>query len=73
MITDPFPRALVLGRKELMALMSLDKSEMYEFLKHPPEGFPPPMALGKNKNGKPRLRWDKWKVYSWWEVFRKES
>lgn len=43
----------------------MDKSTLYFWLSKPPPGFPLPIMLGKQRNGKPLHRWRKWDVYAW--------
>ena len=67
---DPYPRRALLSQKELMAMLSMDRSTWYEFRADPTAGFPAPVQVGRGKNGKPRLRWRKWQVIAWLEGLR---
>lgn len=68
--SDPYPRQELLGPKELMSLLAMDRSTWYEFLQDPTTRFPPAVVVGKTKNGKPRLRWRKWQVYAWIDLLQ---
>lgn len=65
MIADPYPRRELLGRKELMALLSMEATTFNEFLHDPTAGFPRPVAIGQTNNGYDRLKWKKLEVYAW--------
>jgi predicted DNA-binding transcriptional regulator AlpA len=64
-MVDPYPGRVMLGPKELMSLLSMDKSTWYEFLEDAGAGFPAPAQVGTTATGKDRRRWWKDEVYSW--------
>lgn len=62
---DPYPRRILLSPKELMVMLSMDRSTWYEFLADPTTGFPKPVIVGKTASGKARHRWRKIEVLAW--------
>lgn len=65
MFSDPYPRRLWLGRKEIMSLLGFDRSTWYEFRRDPTTGFPAPLDAGATASGARRERWDKAEIYRW--------
>lgn len=65
MLTDPYPRQMLLGAKEIRTLLGMDRSAWAELLANPPAGFPRPRAVGKTASGNDRPRWLKSAVYNW--------
>jgi len=59
---------MLLSQREIMVMLSFDRSTWYEFLRDPRTGFPAPVVVGQTPNGKPRHRWKKWEIVAWYEA-----
>lgn len=68
MLSDPYPRQILLGPKEIRTLLGLSTTDWYELTKDPESGLPAPVQVGKTRNGHPRKRWKKAEIYLWVET-----
>ena len=56
---DPFPNQVLLSLKEVLTLLGMSRNTFKEFLADNTTGFPKPIPMGKERNGKVRQRWRK--------------